>query len=51
MGEAPASMQLRYLGALHDIASDRTNTIVLPLPTDLIEALAAGTGAKPVSKA
>jgi regulator of protease activity HflC (stomatin/prohibitin superfamily) len=40
MGAAPASMQLRYLGALHDIASDRTNTIVLPLPTNLIEALA-----------
>jgi regulator of protease activity HflC (stomatin/prohibitin superfamily) len=45
MGAAPASMQLRYLGALHDIASDRTNTIVLPLPTDLIEALAAKAGA------
>ncbi|SME99307.1 SPFH domain, Band 7 family protein [Tistlia consotensis] len=39
MGGAPASMQLRYLGALHDIASDRTNTIVLPLPTGLMEAL------------
>lgn len=35
----PGSMQLRYLGALHDIANDRTNTIVLPLPTDLIEAI------------
>ncbi len=40
MGRAPASMQLRYLGALHDIANDRSNTIVLPLPTNLIEALA-----------
>jgi len=40
MGHAPASMQLRYLGALHDIANDRSNTIVLPLPTNLIEALA-----------
>ncbi len=39
MGHAPASMQLRYLGALHDIANDRTNTIVLPLPTDLMQAL------------
>ncbi|TMV83099.1 slipin family protein [Thioclava sp. BHET1] len=41
MAEAPGSMQLRYLGALHDIASDRTNTIVLPLPTSLIEAMSA----------
>ena len=41
MGRAPGSMQLRYLGALHDIASDRTNTIVLPLPTDLLHALSA----------
>ncbi len=42
MASAPASMQLRYLGALHDIASDRSNTIVLPLPTDLLQALSAG---------
>ncbi len=41
MASAPGSMQLRYLGALHDIASDRSNVIVLPLPTNLIEALAA----------
>jgi regulator of protease activity HflC (stomatin/prohibitin superfamily) len=41
MGAAPASMQLRYLGALQAIATDRSNTIVLPLPTDLLEALSA----------
>ena len=35
------------LGALHDIASDRTNTIVLPLPTNLIEALSGMVGAAP----
>jgi regulator of protease activity HflC (stomatin/prohibitin superfamily) len=45
MARAPASMQLRYLGALHDIASDRSNTIVLPLPTDLLQALSAFTKA------
>jgi regulator of protease activity HflC (stomatin/prohibitin superfamily) len=44
MAAAPGAMQLRYLGALHDIAGDRTNTIVLPLPTDLIEALSARGG-------
>ena len=42
MARAPGSMQLRYLGALHDIASDRSNTIVLPLPTDLLQALGVG---------
>lgn len=49
MSGAPGAMQLRYLGALHDIAGDRTNTIVLPLPTNLLEALSAagpGTEAK-----
>ena len=46
LANAPGAMQLRYLTALHDIASDRTNTIVLPLPTNLIEAIAAGVGPK-----
>jgi regulator of protease activity HflC (stomatin/prohibitin superfamily) len=41
MSSTPGAMQLRYLGALHDIASDRTNTIVLPLPTDLLNAVSA----------
>jgi regulator of protease activity HflC (stomatin/prohibitin superfamily) len=48
MASAPGSMQLRYLAALHDIASDRTNTIVLPLPTDLLHVLSAGGKAAPV---
>lgn len=42
---APRAMQLRYLGALHDIANDRSNTIVLPLPTDLMQSIAAVTSA------
>ena len=41
LADAPGSMQLRYLGALHDIANDRTNTVVLPLPTNLLTAIAA----------
>jgi regulator of protease activity HflC (stomatin/prohibitin superfamily) len=45
MAEAPGSMQLRYLGALHDIAGDRSNTIVLPLPTDLLLTLSSMTKA------
>jgi len=31
------SMQLRYLQTLTEIASDKTNTIVFPLPMDLVE--------------
>lgn len=38
LARRPESMQLRYLSALTDIAGDKTNTIVLPLP-DLLSAL------------
>jgi regulator of protease activity HflC (stomatin/prohibitin superfamily) len=34
--EQPGAMQLRYLNSLQDIASDRTNTIVFPFPTDMV---------------
>ena len=37
----PQAMQLRYLSALHDIASERTSTIVFPFPIGLNETLAA----------
>lgn len=33
------ALQLRYLQTLTEIASERTNTIVFPLPMDLIDAL------------
>jgi regulator of protease activity HflC (stomatin/prohibitin superfamily) len=36
----PEAMQLRYLGALGSIASDRTSTIVFPVPIDMIRFLA-----------
>lgn len=39
------AMQLRYFAALHDIAGDKSNTIVFPMPMDLIESLKAGTKA------
>ncbi|MBX3489502.1 MAG: slipin family protein [Parvibaculum sp.] len=35
----PRAMQLRYFSALHDIAGERTNTIVFPLPMDLMDAI------------
>ena len=36
LAREPQAMQLRYFAALHDIASERSSTIVFPLPTDLI---------------
>ena len=36
MAEQPNAMQLRYLGAMNDIAGERTSTIVLPLPLELL---------------
>jgi len=39
----PAAMQLRYLQTLADIASEKTSTIVFPLPLDLIAPLLQGT--------
>ncbi|MEO1680373.1 MAG: slipin family protein [Pseudomonadota bacterium] len=35
----PNAMQLRYFAALHDIAGNRTSTVVLPLPMDLLQGL------------
>lgn len=33
----PGAMQLRYLSAFQDVANDKTNTIVLPLPMDILK--------------
>lgn len=35
----PRAMQLRYFAALHDVAGEKTNTIVFPLPVDFLGAL------------
>jgi regulator of protease activity HflC (stomatin/prohibitin superfamily) len=40
LAREPRAMQLRYFEALHDIASERSSTIVFPLPTDLLSHLA-----------
>ncbi|MGH8372252.1 MAG: slipin family protein [Gammaproteobacteria bacterium] len=37
--QQPQAIQLRYLQTLVEVAGDRTNTIVFPLPMDLIEPL------------
>ena len=39
LGTESQALQLRYLQTLTDIANDKTNTIVFPLPMDLIEPL------------
>jgi len=38
LAQAPQAMQLRYLGALQAISGEKSNTIVFPLPIDLISA-------------
>jgi hypothetical protein len=35
LSEVPQAMQLRYLGTLFDIASERGSTIVFPFPIEL----------------
>lgn len=44
----PQAMQLRYFAALHDIASERSSTIVFPLPTDLLTHLGGASGRQAV---
>jgi regulator of protease activity HflC (stomatin/prohibitin superfamily) len=39
LASRPEAMQLRYLTALQNVAGDRTNTIVFPIPIDLLEKL------------
>jgi regulator of protease activity HflC (stomatin/prohibitin superfamily) len=38
------AMQLRYFAALHDVASNRTSTIVFPIPIDLLNRLQGSKG-------
>ena len=40
----PQAMHLRYLTALHEIAGERTSTIVFPLPMDLLRGLTGPAG-------
>jgi regulator of protease activity HflC (stomatin/prohibitin superfamily) len=39
LSRSPQGMQLRYLAALHDIAGERSSTIVFPLPMDILQAI------------
>jgi regulator of protease activity HflC (stomatin/prohibitin superfamily) len=42
LAKSPNAMQLRYFGALHDVAGDRSSTIVFPIPIDLLNRLQGG---------
>ncbi len=44
MSANPQAMQLRYLGALQDIAGEKSSTIVFPLPMDLVRPLLGSRG-------
>lgn len=44
LGAEPKALQLRYLQTLADISSEKTSTIVFPLPIDLIKPLIDRTG-------
>ena len=41
LAQQPAAIQLRYLSTLTEMATERTSTIVFPLPIDLIGGLAS----------
>ncbi len=38
LAQQPAALQLRYLGTLKEIATERTNMVVFPIPIDLFSA-------------
>ncbi|MGD8329352.1 MAG: slipin family protein [Acidobacteriota bacterium] len=44
LAQEPVAVQLRYFQTLTEVASDRTNTLVFPLPMDLLKALTSGAG-------
>src|SRR5271165_3515180 len=45
LATSPGAMQLRYLGTLSEIASERSSTIVFPFPLDMMQAFRAIAGA------
>ena len=44
LARRPQAMQLRYFEALHDIAGERSSTVVFPLPVDLLSQFMKGQG-------
>lgn len=47
LASQPAALQLRYLGTLKEIATERTNMVIFPLPMDILSAfMGKGQGSK-----
>ncbi len=46
LAQVPQAIQLRYLQTLTEIAGDKSNTIVFPLPIDVLESFANKPGGK-----
>ena len=44
LAQEPQAMQLRYFAALHDIAGERSSTVVFPVPMDLFAHLRSAAG-------
>ncbi|BBL77281.1 slipin family protein [Methylomagnum ishizawai] len=42
LARSPRAIQLRYLQTLTEIAGDKSNTIVFPLPMDMLESIGVG---------
>ena len=42
LSQRAEAMQLRYLSAVHEIAGERTNTIIFPLPLDFLRGFGGG---------
>ena len=42
ISKQPAALQLRYLGTLKEIATERTNLVIFPLPIDIVTRLMGG---------
>jgi regulator of protease activity HflC (stomatin/prohibitin superfamily) len=50
IADSPGTMQLRFLQTLTEITTERTNTLVFPIPIDLLQALAGRTAAPSTDK-
>jgi regulator of protease activity HflC (stomatin/prohibitin superfamily) len=43
LSQEPSAMQLRYFAAMHDVASNRSATVIFPIPIDLLGKLRPST--------
>jgi hypothetical protein len=47
MGVPSGALQLRLLQTVSDVASDRTNTVIMPLPLEMLRFFSQAAGAEP----